>query len=167
MAALANQTDFLENLQRSLNDGPAPATTQALLERILQHLDCAVGTIHLLDPATGLLVLHCEKGLPDPLRERVRLIPIGKGMAGLAAQRREPVQVCNLQCDTSGVAKPAARDAKVEGSIAVPMLPGGALCGVLGVAKPTTHEFTEPEIRLLQQTADLLGQYLGPQVQQV
>lgn len=47
-------------------------------------------------------------------------IPIGKGMAGIAAERRQPVEMCNLQIemcnlqtDTSEIARPGA---KVEGS---------------------------------------------------
>jgi hypothetical protein len=40
--------------------------------------------------------------------------------------------MCNLQIDDSGVARPAAKETKVEGSIAVPMLLEGKLYGTLG-----------------------------------
>jgi L-methionine (R)-S-oxide reductase len=133
----------------------------AALDDILHHFDCQAGTIHDLDPTTGLLRLRAQRGIPPAVLERVRSIPIGKGMGGLAAERRQPVQVCNLQTDASGVAKPSARETRMEGSIAVPMLPGGRLCGVLGIAKPVAYEFTAPETELLVEVADLLGTRLG------
>ena len=69
----------------------------AILGRLLQHFDCVVGTVHLLDAGDGLLKLRAHQGLPPPVVDKVAVIPIGKGMAGIAAERREPVQVCNLQ----------------------------------------------------------------------
>ena len=82
-------------------------------------------------------------------------------MAGLAAERRATVQVCNLQTDTSGVAKPAAKETKMEGSLAVPILDSEDLRGVLGVAKPEAYEFDEGETAALQQAAAAIGKFLG------
>ncbi|MBL8725822.1 MAG: GAF domain-containing protein [Planctomycetes bacterium] len=130
----------LEALLR--NDGPPP--WERALDLLLRHFDCAVGTIHLLGP-DQLLHLCAQRGLPPPVLAKVGAIPIGKGMAGLAAERRAPVQVCNLQTDTSGVARPDARMTKMEGSIAAPMLLGERLCGVVGVAKPVPYEFSADE----------------------
>jgi putative methionine-R-sulfoxide reductase with GAF domain len=79
----------------------------------------------------------------------VQVIPIGKGMAGIAAMRREPVQVCNLQSDASGVVRPGAKLTQMEGSLAAPMLDGDRLCGVFGIAKPVPYEFTPAEQQLL------------------
>jgi putative methionine-R-sulfoxide reductase with GAF domain len=142
-------------------EGTDPLRTA--LDRVLGHFDCSVGTVHLLDPGSGMLQLRAQRGLPEALLPRVGRIPIGKGMAGLAAERRRPVQVCNLQSDVSGVAQPGARAAPVEGSIAVPMLASGSVRGVLGVAKPNAHEFGEAETALLQEVANLLGRSLpGP-----
>ena len=92
--------------------------------------------------------------------DRIESIPIGKGMAGLAAERREPVQLCNLQTDTSGQAKPAARKTGMEGSIALPILVGDELRGVLGVAKPIEYDFTTDEKDLLMRIGTLIGQNL-------
>ena len=91
-------------------DGPSEAALHAILDRLLSTFGCSVGTVHRLDRDTGMLRLCVHRGLPAALLERVQLIPIGKGMAGLAAERRVPVQVCNLQTDTSGAAKPAAKE---------------------------------------------------------
>ena len=120
-----------------------------LLGLLLTHYDCPVGTVHVLDPEDRELHLAAQRGLPPPVLDKVGRIPIGKGMAGIAAERRTPVQVCNLQEDASGVVRPGARLTRMEGSLAAPMLDGERLFGVLGVAKPTAYDFTPAETQLL------------------
>ncbi|MCU4925469.1 GAF domain-containing protein [Halobacteria archaeon AArc-dxtr1] len=116
----------------------------ASLRETIEELDCVAGTLHLA--ADGVLELVAHEGIPEPVLEKIRKIPIGKGMAGLAAERKEPVQVCNLQTDDSGVAESGARDTGMEGSIAAPILgPDGELKGVIGVAKPDSYEFSPAE----------------------
>ena len=44
------------------------------------------------------------------------------------------------------MARPAAKETKVEGSIAVPMLLNGKLYGTLGIAKPVPYDFTKEEV---------------------
>ena len=161
MPDIADREQLLGELQHLLGAGnPRPQALEAALEKILAAFDCRVGTIHALQPDSGVLTLQAQRGLPAVLLPRVQEIPIGKGMVGLAAERREPVQVCNLQTDGSGVAKPAAREAQMEGSIAVPMLAGGVLCGTLGVAKPVAHEFSASETELLLKVGSMIGSFL-------
>lgn len=142
--------------------GSTPPPVEAVLHAVLAHLGCVVGTVHVLTSDQGILHLSAQRGLPESLLPRIETIPVGKGMAGLAAERGEPVQVCNLQTDASGVAKPAARDSRMEGSIAVPMFDEEKLRGVLGVAKPEAYEFSKEEVVLLQDVANLLGKVLSP-----
>ena len=134
------------------------------LQRVLDHFQCSVGTIHILEQPSQMLVLLVSKGVPDSVLDRVRTVPVGKGMAGLAAERRQPVQVCNLQTDQSGTVKPLARETKVEGAIAVPMLAGECLRGVLGVAKATSYQFDQAEIALLLKIGSLMAQHFYPAV---
>lgn len=119
----------------------------ACLATILREAAAQSGTIHLLDPASGLLRLAAHTGIPAPVLEKIAAIPVGKGLAGLAAQRLEPVQVCNLQTDASGVARPGARATGAQGAVAVPIFYEAELRGVLGVAKSTPHEWNELECR--------------------
>ncbi len=125
-----------------------PPAWDALLAELLRHFDCVVATLHVLDD-DNLLRLTADRGLPPPVRDKVASVPIGKGMAGIAAERREPVQVCNLQTDDSGVVRPGAKLTQMQGSIALPMLLDGHLHGVLGVAKPAAYEFSADETALL------------------
>lgn len=117
-----------------------------LLDKVISYFDCTTGTIHFIDKKTSLLKLQAHQNIPAFLIPKLSEIPIGKGMAGIAAQRREPVEMCNLQTDESGVARPAAKETKVEGSIVVPLLLEGILYGTLGIAKPVPYDFTEKEI---------------------
>ena len=87
-------------------------------------------------------------------------------MAGLCASRRAPVTVCNLQTDTSGQARPAAKETGVAGSIVLPIFarPDSSrdqpLAGTLGVGKPGEHEFSDEERRILEECARELGKAL-------
>lgn len=119
---------------------------QKVLSAIISSFDCTTGTIHFLEPHTNHLMLEAHQGIPEFLIPKLSEIPIGKGMAGIAAERRQPVEMCNLQTDDSGVARPAAKETKVEGSIVVPMMLDGILYGTLGVAKSIPYDFNQEEV---------------------
>jgi signal transduction protein with GAF and PtsI domain len=140
--------------------GAVPPSFDAILAAVCARFDCAVGTVHLLDQA-GVLQLCAARNLPPVVLDKVRSVPIGKGMAGIAAERREPVQVCNLQSDASGVVRPGAKMTRMEGSLAAPMLEGDRLAGVLGVAKPVEYEFSAEESALLMAVGTRIAQRLG------
>jgi len=145
---------LLQHLEALLD---APSTPwDDVLAALTSHFDCPVGTVHLLDDTDGMLHLRAQRGLPPPVLDKVQVIPVGKGMAGIAAERKEPVQVCNLQTDDSGVAKPGAKMTQMEGSLAAPMLRDGEVRGTLGIAKPTAYDFSDEETALLLAAGSLL-----------
>lgn len=131
-----------------------------LLEIILKHFNCSTGTLHFLD-RDFLLQLQSQVGIPEFLIPKLATIPIGKGMAGIAAERRKPVEMCNLQTDDSGVARPSAKDTKVEGSLAAPLMHNEKLYGTIGIAKPVPYDFTEAEINLLMEIGELISKKLS------
>ena len=123
------------------------------LRSLLAELECQTGTIHRTG-ADGELKLEAQVGVPDFLLPRIASIPFGKGIAGCAAERKGPVQLCNLQTDTSGVARPEAKATGVNGSLAVPVLgEDGRVLGVLGIGKSVPHEFTAAETARLEARA--------------
>ncbi|GAB3830376.1 GAF domain-containing protein [Pontibacter rugosus] len=152
----ATTTSILATLQNEQNS----VSWQELLSDIIVTFDCSTGTIHTLDKSTGLLALQAQQGIPEFLLPKMERIPIGKGMAGIAAERKQPVEMCNLQTDDSGVARPAAKETKVEGSIAVPMLLDGELYGTLGIAKPVPYDFTEEETSNLMKIGEAMSRYI-------
>ncbi|MFD3001646.1 GAF domain-containing protein [Pontibacter toksunensis] len=145
----------------TLQNRDAAVDWQQLLIEIIDAFDCTTGTIHILNQGTGQLELKAHEGIPPFLLPKMNSIPIGKGMAGIAAERKEPVEMCNLQTDDSGVARPAAKETKVEGSIAIPMLLNGDLYGTLGIAKPVPYDFTEEETTDLMRIGEEMSRYIS------
>lgn len=119
------------------------------LNAIVQELGCDSGTIHLLAEDGQLHLKAHTAGIPPVVVETVRTVPIGKGMAGLAVERRAPVDACNIQTDTSGDVRPGARATGLAGAIVVPIFRGTEAVGALGVANRRERTFTPDEVERL------------------
>lgn len=145
----SSSVSLITGVKERLETGGRDSVPEAL-DLILSHFDCITGTVHLLGDGC-ILELIAQRGIPESILEQVSKIPVGKGMAGIAAERRKPVQVCNLQTDESGDVRPGAKDTRMEGSVAAPMFDeAGALMGTLGVAKPVAYDFSDDEMNLLE-----------------
>jgi len=134
----------------------------AVLVQVLNNFACVTGTLHRTDPTTGLLMLVTQHGIPPQvlpmLLPKIDNIPFGKGIAGCAAQRKEAVQLCNLQEDLGGVAKPDAQKTNVQGALAVPIVGTvGKVVGVLGIGKMQPYEFNDSEVADLNAVAALIS----------
>ena len=90
----------------------------------------------------------------------MKTIPVGKGIAGETAARGAPVTICNIQTDTSGVAKPASRQTGVGGALCVPVRDGDTIVGTLGVGTIRQYQYTLEETRLLEDLGRLMGAHL-------
>lgn len=135
-----------------------PIDWQAVLQAVIQDFGGSTGTLHRLDPSDNLLKLVAHQGIPPQVMPMIGVIPVGKGIAGAAAERREPVELCNLQADLGGVAKEGARQTNVQGSLAVPVLEGDILRGTIGVGLMVPHDFTaEEKARLLGFAREIAG----------
>jgi len=152
---MLNVLSMTAPLPSALESAVATGDIATVLGAALDHFGCQAGTVHLL--REGVLKLAASKNIPPPVVQIVETVPIGKGIAGLAAERLEPVSICNLQTDTSGQAKPGAKATGMEGSIAVPMLLEGKLRGVLGIAKANAYDWPAAETELLSQVASGLA----------
>ena len=139
----------------SIETAAASGDLTAALAATVAHFGCQAGTIHLL--RDGVLQLAAHRNIPPPVVQIIGTVPVGKGIAGLAAERREPVTICNLQTDSSGQARPGAKATGMEGSLAVPMLVGGELRGVLGIARAEAYDWSESETALVLAIAARLG----------
>jgi signal transduction protein with GAF and PtsI domain len=118
------------------------AADLSTLESILRDLNADSGTVHATG-ADGALHLRAAIGIPEPVLAIVQVVPVGKGMAGLAAERKCAVNSCNIQQDTSGDVRPGARATGLAGSVAVPVLAAdGRVLGVVGVATRAERTFT-------------------------
>ncbi|MES2736113.1 MAG: GAF domain-containing protein [Verrucomicrobiota bacterium] len=145
-----------------LPSNPSSDDWNCFLEATAAEFGCVTGTLHRFDPADQHLKLVAQMGIPPQLMPVIQSIPIGKGIAGAAAERRQPVELCNLQTDTSGVAREGAKQTQVQGSLAVPVLDGERLCGALGIGKREAYDFTEAEKQRLMGLAAGIAAALVP-----
>lgn len=136
---------YFEDLDAAL---AAAQPIERALALTVAHLKAESGTVHLLGE-DGVLHLKASLGIPDAVVRIVERVPVGKGMAGLAVERAQPVNACNIQTDTSGDVRPGARKTGMEGAIVVPIMRDNLALGALGVANRTERTFTEDEIAVL------------------
>ena len=107
------------------------------------------GTIHILGNDGVLHLKAASDGIPQIVLDTIKDVPVGKGMAGLAVERKLPVNACNIQTDATGDVRPGARATGLQGSVVVPMLRGDEAVGALGVATRHERTFTDAEEKLL------------------
>jgi GAF domain-containing protein len=132
---------------------PQPVVWEKLLREALKHFQSETGTIHTLNGKEQMLRLVAQIGLPPQMLVIVQTIPVGKGIAGQVAAENRPVTICNLQTDTSGVARPAAKQTGVGGALCVPMRRGDKLVGTFGIGTVREYDYTAAEINQLQDIA--------------
>lgn len=122
---------------------------QSWLEVFLRKAGAVAGTVHLHE--NGGLRLAASQNIPEKVREIVAWVPSGKGMAGLALERGEPVQTCNLQEDRSGAVKPGAKAVEARAALAIPVRdPNGSIIAVVGAAFADDREIAGAELERLQ-----------------
>ena len=148
-----NETiELIERLKAILQEGGKPDDRlQVAVEEIAGEFEALSCTFHRAIEDHSFLELIAQTGLPPHVAELAVRIPFGKGMAGICAERREPVTMCNLQTDDSGVARPAARDTKVEGAVVVPLLIDGEVAATIGIGKSGEYDYSEGELDALEQ----------------
>lgn len=109
-----------------------------------------VRTERLQNAALSFEPLLFPSEYPDEVRERV--LVLGEGLAGWSAQHREPVLVHDLAADGRAM---ALRGLTLENksAIAIPLMVGDRLVGVVRSLKVGTHAYTEDHYRSAQTLA--------------
>jgi signal transduction protein with GAF and PtsI domain len=150
-------SELIERLNSILQaEETAESRLRMAVEEIAGQFEARSCTFHRAIEDHSFLELVAQTGLPPHIAELAVRIPFGKGMAGICAERREPVTMCNLQTDDSGVARPAARDTKVEGAVVVPLLIDGEVAATIGIGKNGEYDYSEDEVDALGQCAAAL-----------
>jgi hypothetical protein len=128
---------------------------EAWLRAFIADNGGVAGTIHLRGPEA--LSLAAAVNIPPKVREVVAVIPRGKGMAGLAWERDEPVHTCNLKTDATGDVRPGAKAVDANAAVAIPIHDrSGAFRGVVGIAFMGERDITEHELSNLRVEAEAL-----------
>lgn len=102
----------------------------------------------------GFYFLRGEDLVLGPFQGRVACvrIPLGRGVCGTAAQRRETILVPDVHLFPGHI----ACDAASRSEIVVPLIQDGALLGVLDIDSPVANRFTAADQTLCETAADLL-----------
>lgn len=118
---------------------------QAWLEQFLREQAAVAGTVHVLDAERDeTLVLRASVNIPPKVQDVTRVIPKGKGMAGLAWLRHEPVSTCNLADDSNKDVRPGAKAVNATAAVALPVDDAhGQVRAVVGVAWPDERTFDD------------------------
>jgi hypothetical protein len=134
-----------------------PQNLNVWLRSFLDSQGAVSGTIHLNDH--GTLKLASAVNIPEKVQQIVAIVPNGKGMAGLALQRGEPVFTCNLKEDNSGAVKPGAKAVDAQAAVALPVRDKhGAIYAVLGIAFREERQWSDEELQQLVSDASELPQ---------
>ncbi|MDG0814587.1 GAF domain-containing protein [Cohnella rhizosphaerae] len=149
-----NEKLLLAQLRHLIEDEPYRianlANASALLRGYLKDINW-VG-FYLLEGDNGGLVLGPFQGLPACVR-----IPLGKGVCGTSAAKRETLRVPDVHAFPGHI----ACDAASRSEIVVPLYDAaGELIGVLDIDSPLPDRFSEEEQLLLERFNALLAQYL-------
>lgn len=130
---------------------------QQILSLVLARFKSETATLHVLDSEKQLLHLAAQIGLPPGLLDMVKVIPVGKGIAGQVVERGAPVTICNIQNDKSGVTRPGAIQTGVGGALCVPLRANGIIVGTIGVGTAREYEYIAEETKLLEEIGRALG----------
>lgn len=134
---------------------PDRDSVETWLSAYLQRRGAAAGTVHVRERnahgAGDVLVLRSAINIPARVQEVTRVIPKGKGMAGLAWERDRAVATCNLQTDTTGDVRPGAKAVNAQAAVAIPVrADDGDLRAVVGIAFMSERDFSDEELTELE-----------------
>jgi L-methionine (R)-S-oxide reductase len=128
-------------------------TDQTWLENFVRDHRGMAGTVHRVSAAGGLLVTAAVN-IPEQVLPLIERIPSGKGMAGLAYERNEPISTCNIQTDDTGRVRPGAKLVGAQAGVALPVHDvAGAVRAVVGIAYREDRTLLESELAALQSAA--------------
>ena len=122
-----------------------------ILEKALELTHSTIGALMLYDSDQNDLWMAAERGLTEDFKHR--RIGLYQGIVGYVATQRQLLNVDPLQLPWKEMYLGFATGTRSE--LAVPMLAGSELRGVLNVESPQLNNFTESDERLLQGLADL------------
>ena len=127
---------------------------EQLLTRVRDVLGTDTAAVYRLDDEEQTLVAHASQGLEEDVERGVRM-PIGRGFAGVVAERRAPVR--SRELGTVELVSPLMREQGIESLLGVPLMVEDRLLGVLHVGSRGQREFTGDDVALLELAAGRLS----------
>jgi L-methionine (R)-S-oxide reductase len=118
------------------------------LRRFLDRHGGSSGTVHVIQG--DALHLAAAVNIPQKVQDVTRVIPRGRGMAGLAWERGKPVSTCNLKEDATGDVRPGAKAVDATAAVAFPV--GTPVRAVVGIAWHEERDLDDAAVAVV--TAD-------------
>ncbi|HEY3067337.1 MAG TPA: ATP-binding protein [Methylomirabilota bacterium] len=118
-----------------------------------------IASLHLLSADGATLELRGERGLSPRLREVNRKLPLGQGVIGGVAASGKLVHVDDAANHPKlfPPAKDVVQHERIRGFVCVPIRSRGRILGTLSLGRQTSKQFDDPELALIEATADQIG----------
>lgn len=129
---------------------------QTWLTQFLTAHEAAAGTVHVVNDDRATLALVAAVNIPPQVQSVTATVARGKGMAGLAWEREQPVSTCNLQEDDSGDVRPGAKAVDAQAAVALPIARAGEVRAVVGLAWMDGRVLDEDDLERLRTAARLV-----------
>jgi phosphotransferase system enzyme I (PtsP) len=139
-----------------------PSDGQSRLDKIVRQIAglmvAEVSSIYLKRP-DGSLELFATEGL-NPGAVHNTLLKRGEGLVGRCAELAVPINEPDAQNHPAFSYRPETGEEVYHSFLAVPVLRGGEVLGVLTVQNKTQKEYSDEDVEVLQTTAMVLAEHL-------
>jgi len=132
-------------LMRTLNLDQVLEKVLDILQKFFGYLDCA---ILLVDEEAGELEVKAARGYPQEAVGKARLKIGQEGIIGWVAAHKTLLNVPDVTQDSRYVGRKETRS-----EMAVPMIAGDKIIGVLDVQRPEVNAFNDDDLRVLSSVA--------------
>jgi signal transduction histidine kinase len=145
-----------EAVSRTLDVEDVLRTALDALTHVTGH---EISSVHLLSEDGEHLHLRGDRGLSDRLRDINRVLPIGEGVIGRVAATGATMTFADISTSPAlfPPAQAVVRQDGIRGFVCVPVHSRGRILGTLSLGRQTDVPFDEPEVALLEATADQVG----------
>ncbi|MEA2421793.1 MAG: hypothetical protein QOF55_892 [Thermoleophilaceae bacterium] len=130
------------------------AVLDQLLVRVRDVLGADTAAVLEMDDEEQTLVARASQGVGEEVERRVR-VPVGRGFAGLVAERRATVR--SSDAGEFELVSPLLRQAGVTSLLGVPLVVEGSVLGVLHVGAREPRVWTDADVALLELAGERLA----------
>jgi len=123
-----------------------------ILDNALSLTNSTFGSLHLFKEEAQVLQMVANRGVNEEKKRQIQ--ESGEGIVGYAAEKKKPLNIPDVTLvPWSNIY--IEFEPGVRSELAVPMLAGSQLRGVLNIESPIPNKFTEHDQRLMQELANL------------
>ncbi len=145
---------LLADISRRLVVGENPLSLlRGILADIARELECDMFANHMVSPNGKTLLLESCGGMPEELRDKFAVLEFGSSLAGVVAERKQPLVLADLPTVTLPQAKTLI-GVGLRAYCGHPLLVGDRLIGTITFGSRTRSRFVEEDIRLMKAVAD-------------